>query len=281
MHSKHDWFDNQVCGQQGEAIRDGKAGAGIYKAMQRAWKKSVGRTDAASWLWWTVADLQLEHKVAVLAERKSRGRWDSCARRVNWRKELRVEEHTDWNQLVAGVMRAVLRLESCEEEGLVTLHRSNWGALGQAVNKEMRKWGMRTSVALRVCLWELAAEQGLLVEDQDTDQMVGGDWRAGSWWEDVVKELGRSGMGGLEHLEHLVNRIRGWAAADMQLEPADKEYLVDWCAGWPEVVRRAAARVGVEVPDEVHGSRSPMKSTLAAGPQDLRRWQHSRSCTQK
>ena len=230
-----------------EEVRDGCKGGGIYKAMQRKLKKLTGRTETAAWLWATVARLQREHQVAVLAERRVRGRWKTCVRRANWREELQCGQTGGWVGLTAYVMRAVLRLEGAEEGGLVALARRNWSLLVHAVNKHMRERGLRTSLTLRVCLWDLAMNQGLLVEEQDSDPVVGGDWRTASWWDQAVKDIVEKGIGEAAYMVGLKERAMAWAGADKPLVRGDKEYLVDWCAGWPQVMRKVAAREGVEV----------------------------------
>ena len=71
--------------------------------------------------------------------------------------------------------------------------------------------GIQTEM-LRMCLWQLAATRGILVdpEGQDEDEMVGGKWKEVGWWNGVIWDLVDGGYQEPE-LRRLKNKVLAWA----------------------------------------------------------------------
>ena len=159
-----------------EALRDGRLGNSIYKAMQRATQDGT----AGKWLWLTVADLQYQHLVSAEAQRRSKG---PGAHRDGWREEL-LREDSPWETKVKTIYRWIARHS---DEGLLELRRDKWQTMYQSVKKSMKTRNPAQQV--RICIWELVAHWGLNVETIREDVTLGGERRSRDWWDGVIADM--------------------------------------------------------------------------------------------
>jgi hypothetical protein len=127
---------------------------------------------------------------------------------------------------------------------VVKIERNQWKSLYQSVKKSFSKV-TRPAEALRVCLWALSLRNGVMVEGQLEDRILGGDWMDKDWWEgvslDMLEKLGEQSTV-LQLGEQVCSLKR-------TLEEPDsvQRYVTNWFAGWPQVAREACRQQGYEM----------------------------------
>ena len=228
------------------AIRDGSSGGGCFRRMSRMLAGSDRRP--ADWLWYTVAEMQKAKRVSAEAQRTMTGathaRTEEQRQWIGWRRAVGVKL-ASWEGIKLKALEVIARIQG-DTDGLrvPTLRKENKRKFYSLLHKAAP--GVTSNRVMAAVLWVLAATEGVQVEWQREE--VRKSTMTTEWTE--LRQKLRHWPGALQELRQVRMQVGGWAVA---MEAAREErnnevcYVVDWFAGWPEVMRKVTEEAGLKL----------------------------------
>ena len=227
-----------------KAVQDGRGGTGgCYRRMTRLLRGQVW--SAADWLWHAVAALQLERRVSSDANRLARGTRAERGRpnhQIGWRQTLETDRGS-WSRLRAKAVETVLRLQgNAQMMEVPCLRRRHRKQFRQRLQSEVHCKATQALV-MKSLLWVISALDGVQVEGLREQMALSPLVVCWIPLQDAVRRW----EDGLEQLVLVRQMVLGWLRAASDTPRSEQKLLVNWFAGWPEVMRQAASELGWEM----------------------------------
>ena len=219
-------------------VRDGLVPGGNYRTMSRMLKGTHHKP--SDWLWQVVAELQSGEVIDAGANRQTKGQVKESRMEIGWRETIGLSRDS-WQGLKKQAKAVIMRLQGNLENGQMVVLKEEDKVEFFSMLKGTG--GKRTNrLLMEALLWVLAVTEGVQVNGQREtlqESVLVRRW-------DELQELLEGWEEALSELLEVRKMVRGWRTT-VRRKPQGKMMLVDWYAGWPEVMREVWAEEGIEV----------------------------------